>query len=412
MKKYLAEIINIGDELLAGHTVNSNAARISRALRSVGIPTLRQTVIPDEKKAIDDCLDNILPETTHVFITGGLGPTGDDRTKAVLTAYFGGKLVYMPDIYAEIETLFRARGRVPSAANREQAYEPDNAELIPNSMGTAKGLIFRSGKRSYYVMPGVPYEMESMLHNEILPELRTLTGIRELELQINTFGLPESELSDRINEAFPNIEREIILGYYPSVEGITLRLRGKDPKRVLHYSKAISALLPEVVYSTTGESIAELLLRLCEKKHCSLVTAESCTGGLISSMITDIPGSSAVFRRGYVVYSNQAKIDMLSVSPDLLTEHGAVSEVCVKTMAENALKNMECGLSIAVSGIAGPSGATEGKPVGTTWIAVAFGKRLYSKKINFDRGRLNNKKYAANTALHFAYRILKDEKDC
>lgn len=412
MKKYLAEIINIGDELLAGHTVNSNATRISRALKSVGIPTLRQTVIPDEKKAIVDCLDNVLPETTHVFITGGLGPTGDDRTKAVLAAYFGGKLVYMPEIYAEIEAMFRARGRVPSAANREQACEPDNAELIPNRMGTAKGLIFRSCNRSFYVMPGVPYEMENMLNDEILPELRALTGIRELELQINTFGMPESELSDKINEAFPNIESEIILGYYPSVEGITLRLRGKDPQRVNHYGKAIAALLQEVVYSTSGEHIAELLLQLCEKKHCSLVTAESCTGGLISSMITDIPGSSTVFRRGYVVYSNEAKVEMLGVAPDLLKQHGAVSEACVKAMAENALKSTECGLSIAVSGIAGPTGATEGKPVGTTWIAVAFGNRLYGKKINFDRGRLNNKKYAANTALHFAYRILNNEKDC
>lgn len=411
MKNYFAEIINIGDELLAGYTVNSNAAVISLALKSIGMPVQRQTVIPDEKTAIVHSLETLLPETTHVFITGGLGPTGDDRTKAVLTVYFGGKLVFMPEIYTEIEAMFRARGRIPSAGNREQAFEPDNAKLIRNRMGTAKGLLFRRGGRSFYVMPGVPYEMETMLKEEILPELSVLTGEQGLELQINTFGLPESELSDRIIEAFPDLDREIVLGYYPAVSGITLRLRGKDSQRALYYRDAISALFPDAVYSLSGEHIAALLLALCREEKLCLATAESCTGGLIGSMLTDIPGSSDVFRQGYIAYSNCAKETMLGLTRELLEQYGAVSEACVRAMAEAAVKNSGCGLALAVSGIAGPGGATPDKPVGTSWVAVTYENETFAKKLSFDRGRLNNKQYAAYSALHFAYRIVLKNKD-
>lgn len=416
MKSYSAEIVNIGDELLAGHTLNSNAYYISAELKTIGIPVLRHSVIPDTRTAIVHTLDHLLENTSHVFITGGLGPTGDDRTKAVLTDYFGGKLVYMPEIYAEIEARFRARGRVSSPGNREQAYEPDNALLIPNRLGTAKGLVFRRGKRSFYVMPGVPYEMESMMQESILPMLDKETGVVDAEFQINTFGIPESELSDRINARFPGIEDAIVLGYYPSVNGITLRLRGTDATGVKAYRDGIVALLPEAVYSCTGEPVAAQVLRLCRETELQIVTAESCTGGLIADMITDISGSSAVFNHGYVVYTNAAKCKLLGVTESLLREHGAVSEAVVTAMARGAIRVSGCGLAIAASGIAGPGGGSPEKPVGTVWIAAATKSNLITQRINFDRGRRHNKLYAANAALHLARRLLlslknKDQKE-
>ncbi|MDD3715754.1 MAG: CinA family nicotinamide mononucleotide deamidase-related protein [Candidatus Marinimicrobia bacterium] len=416
MRTYAAEIVNIGDELLAGHTLNSNASYISAELKAIGIPVLRHSVIPDERNAIVNTMDNLLETTSHVFITGGLGPTGDDRTKAVLSDYFGGKLVFMPEIYAEIEARFRARGRIPSPGNREQAFEPDNALLIPNRLGTAKGLLFRRGKRSFYVMPGVPYEMESMMQESVLPMLGKETGVIDAEYQINTFGIPESELSDRINARFPGIEDAIVLGYYPSVNGITLRLRGTNAAGVKDYRDGIVALFPDAVYSCTGEPVAAQLIGLCREAELQIVTAESCSGGLISDMITDIPGSSKVFNRGYIVYSNAAKNELLGISETLLQEHGAVSEACVTAMARGAIRVSGCGLALAASGIAGPGGGSPEKPVGTVWIAAATKSNLITQRINFDRGRRPNKLYAANAALHLARRLLlslknKDHKE-
>ncbi|MDZ7797220.1 MAG: CinA family nicotinamide mononucleotide deamidase-related protein [Candidatus Marinimicrobia bacterium] len=395
-----AEIINIGDELLAGHTVNANAAWISRSLRSAGIAVSRHIVIPDEKNAIIYALDHLLDTTSYVFITGGLGPTGDDRTKAVISAYFGGDLVFMPEIYKKVEEFFRARGRTPSPANREQAYQPDNAELVPNSRGTASGMIFRKERRTYYVMPGVPFEMQSMMTDSILPKLTGGTGVRDVELQINTFGIPESELADMITEHFPGIEKDIILGYYPSLRGITLRLRSHKMKTLEAWHKKIRSLLGDAVYAVNGGSLASCVVRMCREKQISLASAESCTGGLIGDMITDIPGASDIYKQGYIVYSNEAKNQLLGVDPGLIKKYGAVSRECVTAMAEGLRKVSNCDIAVAVSGIAGPSGGSSEKPVGTVWIAVFYKTKITANKLSFDRGRRNNKEFSANTALN------------
>ncbi len=395
-----AEIINIGDELLAGHTVNGNAAWISRKLRSAGIPVTRHLVIPDEKAAIVRALGNVHKETKYVFITGGLGPTGDDRTKAVITSWFGDRLVFMPEVYEKIRDFFRARGRTPSPANREQAWQPEHAELIPNARGTASGMIFRKAGKHYYVMPGVPCEMQTMMSEYILPRLQKTTGIRDLELQINTFGIPESELSDKILKHYPAIEKDIILGFYPSLRGITLRLRGAEKGPVRDYHEKLKELLGDAVYSLNGESLASCVVRMCREKKISLASAESCTGGLIGDMITDIPGASDIYKQGYIVYSNEAKIQLLGVDPGLIKKYGAVSRECVKAMAEGLRKVSSCDIAVTVSGIAGPSGGSSEKPVGTVWTAVSYKKRIIADKLSFDRGRRNNKEFSANSALN------------
>ena len=407
MLNIFAEIINIGDELLAGHTVNGNAAWMSRALHSLGIAVSGHRVIPDRKADIVTALDGIREETRYVFVTGGLGPTGDDRTKAVITAYFGGKLVFRPELYARIEAYFRARGREPSPSNREQAEQPDNAALLPNSRGTASGMLFRRDGVSYYVLPGVPDEMKSIMQEHILPQLAKVMGGREHELQINTFGKPESELSDAILARFPRIEEEIALGFYPSLRGITLRLRGEDRKKLQDYQEGILDLLGDNAYAVTGESLAKHVVDLCRERGITLATAESCTGGLISDMITDIPGASDIFRQGYVVYSNAAKTAVLGVDPELINAHGAVSEACVKAMLQGLREVSGCDIGVAVSGIAGPSGGSPEKPVGTVWIAVGYRENVHTRRLLFDRGRRNNKEFSANLALNEVRLMLK-----
>ncbi len=258
-----AEIINIGDELLDGHTVNSNAAWMSAALRGIGIPVLRHTVVADEGAAIVRALDGVMEGTSHVFITGGLGPTEDDRTKAVITDYFGGHLVFHQDIYDMIEARFRARGRILSPLNRGQAMLPDNAELIPNGRGTASGMIFRKGGRTFYLMPGVPYEMQDIMERSLLPKLAGLSELRLTERSVHTFGIPESEIAEMIEKHSPEIRRNLSLGFYPSVKGITLRLKGKDGGELEKYVSGICSILGDAVVTLNPESMAEVVLALC-----------------------------------------------------------------------------------------------------------------------------------------------------
>ena len=399
-KIHTAEIINIGDELLAGHTLNSNAAWISKELKNIGVKVIKHVVIADEKNAIIEALDHIEEETDYIFITGGLGPTEDDRTKAVITSYFGGKLVLSEEAYKWVEAFFAKRGRIPTERNREQAVIPDNAERIINKMGTASGMIFRKDKKSYFIMPGVPYEMQGMMTDSILPELSKYSNVSLTELQVNTFGLAESDIADRIMAVMPDIEQNMSIGYYPSVKGITIRLGGNDRSKVEKAQQTIIDMLGDSVYSLQDESMAGIVVNLCKSKNLIITVAESCTGGAIANMITNVPGSSAVFQEGLIVYSNDAKIHTLGVRPEILEKYGAVSEETVQAMVKGLKNKTGADIAIGVSGIAGPDGATPGKAVGLVYIAVAYKDSIYVQKIDYDRGRIKNKEYAARAALN------------
>ncbi|MEA3392677.1 MAG: competence/damage-inducible protein A [Candidatus Marinimicrobia bacterium] len=405
-----AEIINIGDELLAGHTLNSNATWMSKELKNIGIKVIRHIVIADEKESIIEALDQVARRTNYIFITGGLGPTEDDRTKAVITSYFGGSLVFSEEAYKWMEEFFIRRGRVLSERNKGQALIPNNAERIINKMGTASGMIFRKNGKSFFVMPGVPYEMQNMMKESILPELAKYSKVITSELQINTFGLPESEIADRIMAVIPDIERDLSIGYYPSVKGITIRLGGNDKFKVKQAQEKIQDLFGNSVYSLEGESIAEIVVNLCKEKNLIVSVAESCTGGSIADMITNVPGSSAVFKEGYIVYSNEAKIKLLGVDPQILKKQGAVSIETVEAMVKGLKNKTGADIAIGVSGIAGPDGASPGKPLGLVYLAVAYKERIHIQKINFDRGRIKNKEYAARTALNLIRLALIDDE--
>ena len=400
MNQYKAEIINIGDELLEGHTLNSNATWMSNELRKIGVRVTKHLVIADEKQAIVNALDQVEPKTDLVFITGGLGPTEDDRTKAVLTSYFNGELVFSEEAYQDIVDLFQKRGRVPSMRNRNQAMIPNNASRICNTVGTASGMIFLKNNSRYYVMPGVPNEMQQMMTLSIIPEIARETQVTIRELQINAFGLAESDIADSIEKIIPNIEHEISIGYYPSIKGITLRLHGSDLEKLHRIKTKIISLLGNAVYSEDGETLQKIVVEMCKKRALTISTAESCTGGLISNMITDIPSSSEVFKEGFVVYSNDAKITRLGVDAAIIAEFGAVSPQTVEAMAKGVLQKTKADIAVAVSGIAGPGGATPEKPIGLVYIAVAYNDQMYIQDIHFNRGREMNKAYAAHAALN------------
>jgi len=408
--QYLAEIINIGDELLAGHTVNTNATWMSKELKNIGVKVIKHVVIADEKEAIMNALDHVETGTNYIFITGGLGPTEDDRTKAVITSYFGGQLEFSVEAYKWVEEFFTKRGRIPSERNKGQAIIPNNAERIINKMGTASGMIFRKDGKSFFVMPGVPYEMQNMMTESILPELAKYSKVLNTELQVNTFGLPESEIADRIMDVMPDIEQEMSIGYYPSVKGITIRLSGSDKLKVEKAQMKIQELLGDSVYSLLNKSIAEIVVNICKNKGLIITVAESCTGGSIADMITNVPGSSTVFKEGFIVYSNEAKIRSLGVEPYILDKYGAVSEETVEAMAKGLKNKTGADIAIGVSGIAGPDGATPGKPVGLVYLAVAYKERIYIQKINLDRGRIKNKEYAARAALNRVRLALIDDE--
>jgi competence/damage-inducible protein CinA-like protein len=395
-----AEIINIGDELLAGHTLNSNATWMSKELKGIGVKVTKHIVIADEKHAINAALDQIDEETTYIFITGGLGPTEDDRTKAVITAYFGGELEYSEEIFKYITDFFTKRGRYEVKGNPEQALFPNNAERIPNLMGTASGMIFRKNKKIFYLMPGVPFEMKHMMQNAVLPSLRSDNVIENMTFQINTFGVGESAIAAKIDSYLNTVIKDIGIGYYPSVNGVTIRLNGNKKEQILSIQKRILHLLGDIVYSTEGETLEELIVSICKKKKLLISTAESCTGGLTASKITDVPGSSEIFKEGFIVYSNEAKIRELGVSEDIIIKHGAVSPETVEAMVRGLKNKTGADITIGISGIAGPDGAAPDKPVGLVYIAVLYRDNLHIRKVNYDRGRKNNKEYAAHAALN------------
>ena len=407
-KQKHAEIINIGDELLAGHTLNSNAAWISAHLKKTGIKVTKHLVIADEKDAIISALDQVDNETSFVFITGGLGPTEDDRTKAVITSYFGGELRFSDEIYEDVLAFFRKRGRTPSKRNRDQAVFPSNADRIINKRGTASGMIFEREGTRYFVMPGVPYEMQAMMSETILPSFFADIEQMNIELQVNTFGLPESEIADRIMEHIPEINANMAIGYYPSVRGITIRLNGEESHTLEKVQKKIVRLLGDAVYSISGEDMETLVIRQCRDKGIILSVAESCTGGLLSDLITDVPGSSSVFKEGYIVYSNEAKVRELKVEPEIISCYGAVSSETVEAMAMGLKNKTGADITVGISGIAGPDGATPEKPVGLVYVAVLYKNKIRVQKINFDRGRKKNKEYAARTALNLIRLMIKD----
>lgn len=409
-----AEIITIGTEILLGQTVDSNSAWMGQRLSEVGVEVQRITSISDQPSAIVAALDAVLPSTQWVLITGGLGPTKDDLTKHVLTDYFEDRLEYLPEIFEHIEALFAKMGRVPNALNRPQADFPVKAELLRNAMGTAQGMLWTEHGRRYVSMPGVPYEMKHILETAVLPLMRA----EQAEIHVHRYfvvqGIPESDLALRIADWESALPEGISLAYLPSPGVVKLRLsahvasEGEQAMRAQmdQEAAALKVLLGADCYAENLLPLEVVVGELLKAAGQTVATAESCTGGSIAARLTSIPGSSAYLIGGVVAYSNTVKEQQLGVRKADLLVHGAVSEPVVRQMAEGVRKRLKTDWALATSGVAGPDGGSEAKPVGTVWIALAGPNGTWSKKFSMGLNRSRTVEKSVLAALDALRRAL------
>ncbi|MFC2106817.1 competence/damage-inducible protein A [Bacteroidota bacterium] len=411
-----ATIINIGDELLIGQVINTNAAWLGEQLNLIGISIKKVLVIPDQESDILNALKNAEKSSEIIIITGGLGPTKDDITKECLCKFFDSELVFHQESYDNIIRLFSSRFRIMQDVNKRQADIPDACTPIHNANGTAPGMWFEKNGKIFISMPGVPFELKPMMEDYILDKLKERFSDQVIiHKTILTQGIGESALAEIISEWEDNLPENIKLAYLPQPGMVRLRLsctgqeRKKLQKQLDKEIDTLKNLIPELIFGYDKETLEAIIGNLMLKNKASLSTAESCTGGNIAHLITTVPGSSKYFLGSVVAYSNKVKMDLLGVKEETLIAHGAVSEECVIEMAIGIKTKLSTDYSIAVSGIAGPDGGTETKPVGTIWIAVSGPSQIIAKKFTFGNNRERNIRTASVSALNLLRKVLISE---
>lgn len=406
-----AEVITIGDEILIGQTIDTNSAWLGEELSLQGIRLNRIITISDVPAEIIRAVADSFSRVDLVLMTGGLGPTQDDVTKETLAEYFNTSLKMHPEVLAEIEAYFTKTGRPILEVNQKQAELPVDADILKNHRGTAMGMWFEKNGKVLISMPGVPYEMKGIMRDFGFEKIKNYFHTQPIiHKTILTQGIGESFLAEKINDWETALRNEgMFLAYLPSPGMVKLRISGyaengnadKIDHRIDHYIKELLRRVPEYAFGSDRETLAEVVGNLLQSRNQSLALAESCSGGYLAHLITSVPGSSAHFMGGVVAYSNEAKINLLGVSPDSLELEGAVSEKVVKEMANGARKKFNATFAVATSGIAGPDGGTDEKPVGTVWIALAGPRKTVAKKVNFGKSRSRNITVSALTALNW-----------
>jgi len=397
MKQILAEILTIGDEILYGQITDTNSQWISSELDQLGIRVIRKTTVGDTKEAILGAFAEAENRADMVLITGGLGPTNDDLTMPMLAQYFDSEIVMNEAVLEHVKHFFESRGRTFTELNKRQALVPEVAEVLHNEMGTAPGTWYERNGKVFVSMPGVPHEMKNLMKTLVLPKLAKFfkTPVIYHKL-IKTVGIGESFLADKIKDWEDSLPQHISLAYLPSVGQVRLRLTAVGEHRdelKADVQKLIDKLIPlaeSYIYGYDDTTLEEAVGQLLKAQGKTIALAESCSGGYVQHKITTIAGSSEYFQGGVVPYHNHHKINVLGVKPETLEAHGAVSEECVKEMAEGVRTLFKADIGASSSGIAGPGGGTEEKPVGTVWIAFADGKETITKKLQLTQNRLLN----------------------
>lgn len=412
----LAEIITIGDEILIGQIVDTNSAWIAQKLNETGIRVKQITSVSDDKAHILEALNAASKRAQLVIITGGLGPTKDDITKTTLAEYFGVGFKSDAATLEIVASIFARSNRPLLQTNIKQAEVPDNCTVLLNKNGTAPGMWFDENGVVYVSMPGVPFEMMYLVEEEVLPRVKQRFQLDAIvHRTILTAGIGESFLAEAISEIEESLPPHIKLAYLPKLGQVRLRLSaygGNEEFLSLEietYVDKISSAISEYVVTTEDKPLEKAILDYMQERKLTLSLAESCTGGYLSHIITQHPGSSDVFLGGGVTYSNDLKTKLLGVSQHTLKEFGAVSEETVKEMAQGALKSFNSHYSVAVSGVAGPGGGSIEKPVGTVWIAVACTGKVVAKKYQFGSRRTQNIERATVNALVLLFNILKED---
>jgi nicotinamide-nucleotide amidase len=407
VKKILAELLTIGDEILYGQIVDTNSQWMSVELDKVGIKVVRKTTVGDLEDEILIAFAEAEKRADVVLITGGLGPTSDDRTKPCLAKYFNCEMKINEEALAEVTEFFKSRGRELTELNRLQASLPTACEKITNPVGTAPGMWFNKGDKVLMSMPGVPHEMKRMMTEQVIPRLSKKYQLPVIHHKIiRTIGLGESFLAEKIADWEKGLPEHIKLAYLPSLGEVKLRLTGfgsslnqleTDTNRQIENLKGI---VGQFIYGYGEEPIEVVIGKLLREKKLTLSIAESCTGGYLSHMITSVPGSSEYFLGTMIPYAYEIKMRQLGVKPEILEKYGAVSEPTIIEMANIVRAKFSTDIGVATSGIAGPGGATPDKPVGTVWIAYSDKHHTVTKKLQLSKDRMINIRMASMAVLN------------
>lgn len=403
-------LITVGNELLCGHTVNTNAAYLGQRLMELGIPVIQAVTVGDD---IDQVVSAIQQAGSHVeivIITGGLGPTDDDVTRQAMAKFLGVDLVQDDRLLGQIQAFFVDRQREMPARNAIQAHIPAGAEAIENPVGTAPGIYAQVGETQFFVVPGVPSEMRYLFDHWIAPRLETVRGEQALAVRrLNCFGIGESDLAERLGDLMQR-DRNPLINCTVHFGVITLHIMaaGSDLQQAEALAQADEAalreLLGELIFGIEQETLAEVVVQGLTKAGRTLAVAESCTGGWIGKMLTDIPGASRIFTQGWTTYTNEAKARQLGVSTALLEQYGAVSEPVARAMAHGARLQAATDVAIATTGIAGPDGGTPDKPVGLVYIALATENDVKVQEYRFKGAREMIRWRTTQTALDMVRR--------
>ena len=415
------ELITIGDELLLGFTVDTNGAYLAQKLAEEGVAIARRTSVGDTKGAIADAVREALERTSAVITTGGLGPTSDDCTREAVADVFNVDLrvdkVHLEWMRARWKKRF---GREMPKSNQRQAMIPWGGRKLENKHGSAPGVFIEDHRGFVVMLPGVPRELMGMTEDTLLPVLKEYgAGGGECikSHTLRTTGVAESLLEDRLDEAVKSASRDLVtVAFLPGVDGVDLRLtaRARDEvsaKEIL--AKAAAAIRHEVgdsIYAEGKDDLARVLLAKCRARNLKMAVAESCTGGGLGARLTAIPGSSDVLLGGVIAYSNEVKVRDLDVAQETLEQHGAVSEEVVREMAQGAARRFGAGIALAITGVAGPGGGTEEKPVGLVWLCVVIGERVETRKIQSWGDRQEIRYRAGQAAMDLARKTLDVQK--
>ncbi len=416
MKNINASIITIGDELLIGQTIDTNSAWIGQELNKIGVWLKRRVAVGDVWDDIWNALDAESTESEIIIITGGLGPTADDITKPLLCKYFGGKLIVNEDVLTHVKYLFDKVYRRPGPMlerNLKQAEVPDVCTVMHNARGTAPGMWFEKEGKIYISLPGVPHEMKGLMINEVLPRIPKYF---ELPFIIHrtafTMGTGESMIAEKIKDFETGLPKHIKLAYLPGYGMVKLRLTAKgDDKEKMEKEldekfSVLKVLVNEWLVTDKDENLATVVTKILKERKKTIGTAESCTGGYIAHLITSNPGSSVGYKGSIISYANDVKENILGVTDKTLRTVGAVSEETVIQMVKGAIEKLNVDFAVATSGIMGPDGGTDEKPVGTVWIAAGNKGKVETAKLAFRFDRERNIEMTSHTALNFLRKFI------
>jgi len=409
-----AHIITIGDEILYGQILDTNAQWMSQQLDSIGVKVTQRLTIGDIKEEILNTLKYSEDRADIILITGGLGPTEDDLTKPILAEYFGVEMKMDEQALADVTAMFKRFKFELTPVNRLQANLPSNCTMIPNSLGTAPGMWFDENNTVFVSMPGVPFEMKELMSSFIIPKLKEQFDLPVIYHKVvKTIGIGESWLADKIKPWTDALPKHIGLAFLPSLREVKLRLTTSGNNVELLQSETdiqiekLKNYAGKYIYGYNKDSIESVVGSLLVTKNETISTAESCTGGYLAHMLTSVPGSSIYFKGSIIAYANEVKTEQLGVNQNTLDMHGAVSEQTVIEMAESVRTKFNTTYGIATSGIAGPDGGTKEKPVGTVWIAIATPTGTQTKLLSLAKDRMLNIKASSKSALALAWQIFK-----